>query len=131
MRRWYENFMSGRYGTDNLSRFMLVICVILLVINLFTGSSILYILALALLVLSYYRTFSRKIVQRSSENDRYLEIVENIKSRFRRTGGRNVQSDEYRIYKCPSCGQKIRVPRGKGRICITCPKCHTEFQKRS
>ncbi len=131
IRGWIENFMTGRYGTDNLSRFLLIVCVVLLVINIFSGNSIIYILALALLVWSYFRTFSRNIAQRSAENDKYLDIVDRVKGFFQGNGGRSVRSKDYHIYKCPSCGQKIRVPRGKGRICITCPKCHTEFQKRS
>ncbi len=131
MRRRFENFMSGRYGTDDLSKFMLVVCVVLLIINIFTGRTIIYVLALVILVLSYYRILSRNHVQRSSENEKYLDIVHSITGRFRRNGDRSPQSKEYHIYRCPSCGQKIRVPRGKGRILITCPKCRTEFQKKS
>ncbi|MCD7736951.1 MAG: hypothetical protein LUI07_08345 [Lachnospiraceae bacterium] len=131
IRRRFEDFMSGRYGTDDLSRFMLAVCLVLLVVNLFTSQPLIYLVALAILVLSYYRMFSRNYMKRGEENEKYLDFVQNIKDRFRRVGRRASQSKEYHIYKCPSCGQKIRIPRGKGKICITCPKCHNEFQKKS
>lgn len=131
MKRKFEDFMSGRYGADDLSKFMLGVCLVLLVVNIFTGQSLIYLLALVILVLSYFRMFSRNYMQRSAENEKYLDIVQNITGRFRKAGKRAKQSKDYHIYKCPSCGQKIRVPRGKGKICITCPKCRTEFQKKS
>ncbi len=123
--------MEGRYGTDDLSKVLLIACLVCLVLNIFIGFSLLYIIALALLVYCYYRMFSRNIAKRSAENDKYHEMIDSFTGRFRRGGQRASQSKDYRIYRCPSCGQKIRVPRGKGRILITCPKCHNEFQKKS
>ncbi|MCC8068005.1 MAG: hypothetical protein LIO94_13030 [Clostridiales bacterium] len=131
MRRRFEEFMSGRYGTDDLSKFMLAVCLVLLVVNLFTNQPLIYFLELVILVLIYYRKFSSNYVKRSEENEKYLDIVQDIRGRFQKAGRRASQSKDYHIYKCPSCGQKIRIPRGKGKICITCPKCHTEFQKKS
>ncbi|MCD7955427.1 MAG: hypothetical protein LUG93_06685 [Lachnospiraceae bacterium] len=128
---FFSNFMSGRYGTDDLSKFMLAVCLVLLIINIFTSQPIVYILALVLLVWSYFRMFSRNYVQRSAENEKYMDIVQSIRGRFGKAERRAKQSKDFHIYKCPSCGQKIRVPRGKGKICITCPKCRKEFQKRS
>ncbi len=125
--------MEGRYGTDDLSRVLIIACLVFLVLNIFIGFTLLYIVALVLLVWCYYRMFSRNIAKRSAENDRYHEIVSSFTGFFRRGGQRQnaSQNRDYHIYRCPSCGQKIRVPRGKGKILITCPKCHNEFQKRS
>ncbi|MCC8101888.1 MAG: hypothetical protein LIP11_06375 [Clostridiales bacterium] len=128
---FFSNFMSGRYGADDLSKFMLAVCLILLVINIFTSQPLIYLLALVLLVLSYFRMFSRNYMQRSAENEKYLNLTQGIRDRFSKAGRRAKESKDYHIYKCPSCGQKIRVPRGKGKICITCPKCRNEFQKKS
>ncbi|MCD7744860.1 MAG: hypothetical protein LUI13_06235 [Lachnospiraceae bacterium] len=128
---FFSDFMYGRYGTDDLSKFMLAVCLVLLVINIFTSQPLVYLLALVILVLSYFRMFSRNEMKRRAEDDKYHEILDSITGRFRKAERRAKQSKDYHIYKCPSCGQKIRVPRGKGKICITCPKCRNEFQKRS
>lgn len=131
MRRRLEQFMLGRYGTDDFSKFLLALCLVLLVLNMFTRVQLLYLLALVLLVYCYFRMFSRNISARAAENQRYLDGTANMRRTLRGWKNRVVQSKDYHVYKCPSCGQKIRIPRGKGRICITCPKCRTEFEKRS
>ena len=65
------------------------------------------------------------------ENRKYLEITSKIRRRFTRDKNIVKQLKDYHIYSCPGCGQKIRIPRGKGRIEISCPKCHTKFVKNS
>lgn len=125
------DFMSGRYGTDELSKFMLAVCLVLLVINIFTGVQGVYLIALVLLGVCYFRMFSRNYVKRSEENREYLDTVWKIKNWFLKKKNRIIQSKDFHIYKCPSCGQKIRIPRGKGKICITCPKCRNQFEKKS
>ena len=134
--RWYfmkeklQRFMWGRYGNDRFNQFLMIVALVCLALSFF-GLRIFYVLALALLVYVYYRMFSRNISKRSSENYAYLQKTERIRAWFDKMKRRIVQSRDYHIYKCPSCGQKIRVPRGKGKICITCPKCRKEFEKRS
>lgn len=125
------DFMSGRYGTDELSKFMLAVCLVLLVINIFTRVQGVYLIALVLLGVCYFRMFSRNYVKRSEENRKYLDTVWKIKNWFLKKKNRIIQSKDFHIYKCPSCGQKIRIPRGKGKICITCPKCRNQFEKKS
>lgn len=131
MRRRLEEFMQGRYGTDEFSKFILTVCMILLLLNILTRMPLIYLLALVLLGYCYFRMFSRNISKRSSENYSYLQKTERMRRSFEKAKRRVVQSKDYHIYKCPSCGQKIRIPRGKGKICITCPKCRNEFEKRS
>lgn len=131
MRRRLEEFMQGRYGTDEFSRFIMVVTLVLLVLNMLTRIPLLYLIALLLLVYCYFRMFSRNISKRSSENYAYLQKTEKVRSWFAHLKRRIAESKDYHIYKCPSCGQKIRIPRGKGKICITCPKCRKEFEKRS
>lgn len=131
MRQWFSNFMNGRYGADQLSRFMLGVCLVCMVLNIFTDVQGLYTVALVLLVLCYFRMFSRNYVKRSEENQKYLDLTWKIRARFDKMKRRIVQSKDFHIYKCPSCGQKIRIPRGKGKIRITCPKCRHEFEKKS
>lgn len=131
MRKRFAQFMSGRYGADQLSRFMLGVCLVLLVINMFTGIGLVYILSLVLLGICYYRIFSRDYAKRSAENQRYLEATYRFRTKLGKMKNRAAQSKDYHIYTCPSCGQKIRIPRGKGKIRITCPKCRHEFEKKS
>ena len=124
-------FMAGRYGADQLSRFLLGVVVVCLVVNLFTRWQALYLASLVVLGVCYFRMFSKNYAKRSAENQRYLEATGNVRGWFTKRRNRIAQSKDYHIYKCPSCGQKIRIPRGKGRICITCPKCGREFEKKS
>lgn len=123
--------MNGRYGADQLSKFILGVCLFCLVLNIFTRVQPLYVVALILLGICYFRMFSRNYAKRSAENQKYLELTRGVRTQLARTKNRIVQSKDYHIYKCPACGQKIRIPRGKGRICITCPKCRHEFEKKS
>ena len=131
MKRWFSNLMNGRYGADQLSRFMLGVCLACMLLNIVTGVRGVYLLALVLLGVCYFRMFSRNYAQRSAENQKYLDMTWKIRSKFDKMKRRVVESKDYHIYKCPSCGQKIRIPRGKGKICITCPKCRHEFEKKS
>ncbi len=131
MRERFTRFMMGRYGTDEFSKFLLGAAVVLMVLNLFLRFGLLNTLVLVLLIYVYFRMFSRNVQKRYQENMKYLQIKGRITSFFqkekRMAGDRKVNH----IYKCPNCKQKIRVPRGKGKICITCPKCRTEFTKKS
>lgn len=131
MKKWFMEFMNGRYGADQLSRFLLGVVIACLVVNIFTRWQILYLLSLVILGVCYFRMFSRNYVKRSEENRRYLEAAQGIRGWFSKRKYRIEQSRDFHIYKCPSCGQKIRIPRGKGKICITCPKCGNEFEKKS
>lgn len=131
MKRRFMDFMSGRYGADQLSKFMLGVCVVCIVLNMFTRGRVFYLLSLVLIGICYFRMLSRNYAKRSAENEKYLSIVWKIRTKLQKTKNRVVQSKDFHIYKCPSCGQKIRIPRGKGKICITCPKCRQEFEKKS
>lgn len=131
MKRRFMEFMNGRYGADQLCRFILGAALVCLLANAFTRVQGLYLVALILLGICYYRMFSRNYSQRSAENQKYLDMTRGIRTKLTRIRNRIVQSKDYHIYKCPTCGQKIRIPRGKGKICITCPKCRHEFEKKS
>ncbi|MCR4671646.1 MAG: hypothetical protein K5637_00210 [Lachnospiraceae bacterium] len=128
MREKLERFMSGRYGNDPFNHFLLVAALILLVIQLITRSGFLYVIALIVLIFAYYRMLSRNHAKRYQELQKFEAVRDRVVGIFRRDSSGN---SEYHIYRCQSCGQKIRVPRGKGRIRITCPKCGNQFIKRS
>lgn len=130
MKEKFYRFMQGRYGADQLSRFLMAMVMVCLILSLF-GLRIFYIVGIALLVYSYFRIFSKNLYKRRAENTAYLQWEYKVKQRFA-TWKRNMQQRKtHHIYRCPSCKQKIRVPRGKGRIEIRCPKCNQTFIKKS
>lgn len=131
MRDKFTRFMMGRYGTDEFSKFLLGSSVALMVLNLFLRLGLLNTVVMVLLVYVYFRMFSKNIQKRYEENRRYLQLKGKVFGRFEKEKRMAEDRKVNHIYKCPTCKQKIRVPRGKGKICITCPKCRTEFTKKS
>lgn len=134
--------MYGRHGSDQFGMALLVTyCVLLLLANLF-GSGILMLLALASLVYCIWRMMSRDQERRWRENEWFLSWWNPFWSRLRGIGSwfRSEQGYAsmkardravYRYYRCPKCGNRLRVPKGKGKIVITCPVCRTEFAKKT
>ena len=123
--------MTGRYGVDELGRFSLYLTIVLLVISLFARSSIINGLIFLALLLLYFRMFSKNYAQRRKENAVYLKYQNKVTYFFSKQLRLMKERKDFHIYTCPSCKQKIRIPRGKGKISITCPKCKTEFIKKS
>ncbi|MCI6120753.1 MAG: hypothetical protein MR696_03020 [Lachnospiraceae bacterium] len=124
-------FMYGRNGVDSLGKFVLAISIIVMLLAGWTDSLILSYLSWIGVIYLYFRMFSRNIYKRSSENQWYLNKTYKIRTFFYRQKNLLLQRKTHHIYKCPTCRQKIRVPRGKGRIEIRCPKCNTRFIKKS
>ena len=128
MREKIQRFMQGRYGVDHLNRFMMVCGMVCLVISMIFGFRIFYYVALFSLIFTYYRMLSRNFAKRSRENAKFLELKRRVTGKFPALKTRDAN---YRIFRCPGCRQKVRVPRGRGRISITCPKCRREFIKKT
>ena len=131
MKEKIARFMAGRYGVDYLGRFTIIAGLIALLLAGWTRSSLLKLLAWMLIIYSYYRMFSRNIYKRTQENQWYLNKTYKIRCFFARQKNMLTQRKTHHIYKCPTCKQKIRIPRGKGKIEIRCPKCNTTFIKKS
>ena len=131
MREKLERFMAGRYGMDYLGRFTLITGLIVLIIAGWSGKPILTLIAWILIIYTYFRIFSRNVYKRSAENQKYLARTYKIRTFWARQKNMMAQRKTHHIYKCPTCRQKIRIPRGKGRIEIRCPKCNTTFIKNS
>lgn len=135
MREKISRFMIGRYGVDDLARVTTVSALILLIISMFSGFlpvlGIFYWFAVALILYNCYRILSRNVQKRYAENQKFLNARYRFSAKKSQAKTQWAQRGIYRFYRCPSCRQKVRVPRGKGKICITCPKCKTEFVKRS
>lgn len=119
-------FMMGRYGQDQFGKFINLVTLIVLGVSIVlsflskVASYIFYAIALGLMVYSYYRMLSKQIYKRAAENRKFLQIKELLK-----------QTKTHRFFQCPKCKTKVRVPKGKGKICITCPKCAEKFIKKT
>ena len=123
IRRWLQRVMYGRYGMDKLNSVLLWISVIIVVVGLFMPFVVVRLMMTAisygLMFWAIFRTFSRNQTKRYRENRRFLMFWNKIKDRH------------HRYYHCPRCRQPVRVPRGKGKIAITCPKCAEKFIKKT
>lgn len=124
-------FLQGRYGIDQLTRFIIYVSLGLMVFTLFFHNSLLYLIAVIGIIYAYFRIFSKNISKRYSENQAYLRLRYKVVGKFNNWKLRMKDSRTHRIFRCPSCGQKIRVPRNKGKISIKCPKCRIEFVRKS
>ena len=131
MKERMQRFMAGRYGNDQLNQFIFIVAIISMVLEIITRQSLFYTLTLVLLILAYVRVFSRNITKRYEENMKFLQKKDAILNKFRKQKYYAAQRRNFHIYTCPQCKQKIRIPKGKGKISITCPKCRTSFIKKS
>ena len=122
-RGWLQRFMAGRYGPDKLNSFLLWTAVILMVIGLFIPSAKVKLILMAVYYTlcgwSIFRMLSRNTYRRYRENRRFLLLIDRFRDR------------QHRYFDCPSCRQSVRVPRGKGKIAITCPKCREKFVRKT
>ena len=118
-----RRFMEGRYGTDRLNTAILVVGVAAALIRLFFSQPAvnlaLWLISYAMMFWAIFRMLSRNVYQRYQENRKFLQLIDRIKDR------------QHRYYDCPKCHQTVRVPRGKGKIAITCPKCKEKFVRKT
>ena len=118
-----RNFMAGRYGTDRLNMVILsaglVTSLLSVLIRFAPVNLVLFLLSYGLMFWAIFRTLSRNTYKRYQENRRFLQLTGRMKDR------------EHRYFDCPKCRQMVRVPRGKGKISITCPRCSEKFVRKT
>lgn len=123
----YIKFMKDRYGIDELYKFLLLICFVLLVINTFVSNNIIRLFEVLLIVIIVYRYMSKNIKLRKKENDKYLEIKDKIIKLFDYNKKKYKDRNTHMYKKCPKCKQKIRLPLKKGKHTVKCPNCGNRF----
>ncbi len=128
---WFRNFMKGRYGADQLSLALLIISVVLSVIIRFTGIQALTLIVYIPLGLCIFRMLSKNINRRSMENYKYHMLISPVYAWIKKIQRRISGSKTHKFFKCPHCKAELRLPKGKGRIVITCPKCRHEFSAKT
>ena len=122
---WFRNFMLGRYGSDKLNVTLLGFGVVLMLLGSVLGrrstglGSLFTLLSYAVLFWCIFRMYSRNITARRKENSAFLNFFAHLKDK------------EHRYFHCPQCRQTVRVPRGRGKINIRCPRCNRQFIKKT
>jgi ribosomal protein S27E len=131
IRNFLRKFMLGRYGPDHLGTAMLVVALVLSLIMQILGLGFVAVVSYILLALMIFRMLSRNIEARRRENDRFLRYWgparTKIKSRVARL--RDIKTHKY--FTCPGCRNTLRVPRGRGKLQITCPRCGERFVRKT
>ncbi|MGI6066012.1 MAG: hypothetical protein ACOYI2_05925 [Bacillota bacterium] len=128
---WLQKFMMGRYGGDQLSLFLLIVSILLTLISQLTGLLLLSFIAYGFLGIAVFRMLSRDTAKRSMENYKFSILISPVYSWFKKTQTRIQESKTHKFYKCPECKATLRLPKGKGKIKITCPKCNHQFVKKT
>ena len=118
-----QRFMMGRYGNDKLNMWILgagvIACLVSMLIPITLVDLILTLFSYGCMFVAIWRTLSRNTYKRYQENRKFLLFLDRMKDR------------EHKHFRCPKCRQHVRVPRGKGKIAITCPKCREKFVRKS
>jgi len=123
----FTKFMYGRNGVDHLSLFIMVLACILTFLPWLPCD----IIGLVLIVLAILRIFSKRVAARRKENEILLRCWYAVKNFFKRLFTPRADRKTHRIFRCPKCRQKARVPKGKGKIAIKCPRCGHKYTRKS
>jgi len=137
MREKFYRFMYGRYGVDQFSKFLSYFAVGLIILQLVANTfskavgQILGYLAIVLFFYAYFRIFSKKLEKRRLENAKFLRGKSKLFIHFKNKKERMAQRRDFKFFKCPSCHAMLRVPRGVGKVRVTCSKCGTAFERKT
>lgn len=127
----FQKWMMGRYGYDQLSATLLIVALVLLAAGQIGNILIVGLMGLLPLAWCVWRVFSRKISARRAENAKFLRITAPLVAWFRQVRVRWTHRKTHIYFHCPKCRQSLRVPRGKGKLLVTCTKCGHKFSKKS
>jgi len=138
MNNWMNNmgrklaqFMVGRYGPDELNQALLVAAIVMMFLGWLPFLGGFSLLSWAAIIYSFYRMLSRNHAQRYKERMWYLKWSERPKKYINLQKNRWRDRNTHRYFTCAHCGGTLRVPKGKGKIRITCPHCKTQFSKKT
>lgn len=134
MMQRFMRFMYGRYGMDEFNFFLLVFAMVVLIIAIFVpvpASLIIRLIALVATAFAVFRALSKNRYARNKELKAYNKIRFAITGVFKRIKIRFSQRKTHRFYRCPECKTTVRVPKGRGKIKISCPKCGNAFIRKS
>ncbi len=133
----FRRFFSGRYGFDNLGFAAVIAALAAGIVSVFFRGVVGWVLRTMqtfLLAYAFARALSRNHGARRLENAKYLRASALVRKFFRPLSerlARRFGDRAHKYFKCPGCRAVLRVPRGHGKITVTCPKCGRRFDKRS
>lgn len=132
----FRRFLYGRYGNDQLNYAILVLSLVAGFPSMFIGGYVglaLTLLQLISLVFWAFRAFSKSHYKRRKENEAFMRFWNSLKKRFRSVSAffSRVKDRKHKYFKCPLCKSRLRVPRGRGSITVTCPRCKHRFDEKS
>lgn len=128
---WLNKFMAGRYGGDQLSTVLILLSLFLTLSGRLYNVPLLSYIGYIPLGVSIFRMFSKDISKRRMENYKFAIFMSPVYSWFKRIESRFKDRKTHRYLKCPNCKSKLRLPKGKGKLMVTCPKCKEKFEKRT
>ena len=125
-----QRIMYGRYGGDQLTFSLLGVYLLLYLLSTLFHNSIFYLIGTVLILWGLFRMFSRNLEKRRAENARFLSLVSPLVRwwKLRRT---ICKDKDHRYFRCPNCGQQLRVPRGKGKVTVNCRSCGVSFEEKT
>lgn len=126
-----NKMLYGRYGVDQFTSALVIMSIVFSLLFTFTHWAIFYILSTALWIYPIYRIFSKNFAKRQKENMLWLKYSAKGKKSSHLLVRRVKDFPKYKYYKCMNCKQTIRIPRGKGRVEIRCPKCGYSFRSKT
>lgn len=143
-----QSFMAGRNGADRLARWALGASVLILFVNMFVPNVVCTMLSYALLFYCVYRMFSSNVAARRQENQKFEEFLgrfsrrggadasgsttRDVTAQGAKTAGRTKTADAQKTtFVCEKCGQSLSVPKGRGTLRVTCPKCNHQQKVKS
>ncbi|MGI6227793.1 MAG: hypothetical protein ACOYJ1_16255 [Peptococcales bacterium] len=127
MNNSFRNFMLGRYGMDQLSMVLLMVSVFLALLAQLVGFPLFAFISYIPLGISIFRILSKNIAKRRMENYKFVMLASPVYSWLNKTRSRVKDIKTHRFFKCPNCRVTLRLPKGKGKVNITCPKCKAKF----
>lgn len=131
---WQRRLMEwlrGRQGPDDLAVFSVNLAIVIVLVNVFARTGWLGWVGLALVAYAMFRIQSRNLGARARENEAFLRALGPARPWVQNPRAAWAELRAYKHVRCNSCRQRVRVPRGKGRLRVTCPRCKTKFEVRS
>lgn len=129
--RRFEQWMYGRNGSDDIARVCANLALILVLIDVFARTAWLSWIAVVLIVYAFWRLASKDVAARARENEAFMSKLGPARPWVSSPVATIKDHKDYKYMKCPNCGQKCRVPRGKGKVRVTCRKCHQKFEAKA